>query len=183
MSKEELNRAIALSRSGEKTEARQILNAILDVDPQNQTAWLWLADTYADTSNRIRVLEDCIKHIPDSQIVQKWLTTFKAKEEARKASADQEILPDFEDNPDEDAGSGSQNAFDQQIDCRGLFCPMPILKTKKAMDALQTGQVLQMKADDPNVLADVEAWTSQTGHELIGHEKEGEQITFYIKCR
>lgn len=71
--------------------------------------------------------------------------------------------------------------FDQELDCTGMACPMPILKTKKAMDALQTGQVLRMISTDPGSVPDVEAWTSKTGHELLGHEKEGEKFIFYIK--
>jgi tRNA 2-thiouridine synthesizing protein A len=71
--------------------------------------------------------------------------------------------------------------FDQELDCSGLACPMPILKTKKAVDALQTGQVLKMTATDPGSLPDVEAWTAKTGHELLGHEKDGDKFIFYIK--
>jgi tRNA 2-thiouridine synthesizing protein A len=71
--------------------------------------------------------------------------------------------------------------FDQELDCSGLACPMPILKTKKAIDALQTGQVLKMVATDPGSLPDVQAWTSKTGHELLEHEKDGDKFIFYIK--
>jgi tRNA 2-thiouridine synthesizing protein A len=71
--------------------------------------------------------------------------------------------------------------FDQELDCSGLACPMPILKTKKAVDALQTGQVLKMVSTDPGSLPDVEAWTAKTGHELLGHEKDGNKFVFYIK--
>ncbi len=71
--------------------------------------------------------------------------------------------------------------FDQELDCSGLACPMPILKTKKAIDTLQTGQVLKMIATDPGSLPDIQAWTSKTGHELLGHEHTGEQYIFYIK--
>jgi tRNA 2-thiouridine synthesizing protein A len=71
--------------------------------------------------------------------------------------------------------------FDQELDCSGLSCPMPILKTKKAMDTLQTGQVLKMIATDPGSLPDIEAWTEKTGHELVAHEKEGEKFVFYLK--
>ena len=71
--------------------------------------------------------------------------------------------------------------FDQELDCSGMACPMPILKTKKAVDALQTGQVLKMIATDPGSLPDVQAWTGKTGHELLEHEKEGEKFIFYIK--
>ena len=71
--------------------------------------------------------------------------------------------------------------FDQELDCSGLACPMPILKTKKAVDALQTGQVLKMIATDPGAVPDVQAWTSKTGQELLGHEQDGPKFTFYIK--
>lgn len=71
--------------------------------------------------------------------------------------------------------------FDQELDCSGLACPMPILKTKKAVDALQIGQVLKMTATDPGSLPDIQAWTSKTGHELVAHEQSGEKFVFYIK--
>ena len=70
---------------------------------------------------------------------------------------------------------------DSTLDCSGLACPMPILKTKKAVDALQVGQVLKMVATDPGSVSDVEAWTAKTGHALLGHEKEGDQFVFFIK--
>ena len=71
--------------------------------------------------------------------------------------------------------------FDQELDCSGLACSMPILKTKKAVDALQLGQVLKMIATDPGSLPDVQAWTSKTGHELLSHEQDGNKYIFYIK--
>ena len=71
--------------------------------------------------------------------------------------------------------------FDQVLDCSGLSCPMPILKTKKAVDGLQVGQVLKMIATDPGSLPDVQAWSSKTGQELLGHEQDGSTFTFYIK--
>lgn len=74
-----------------------------------------------------------------------------------------------------------KQSFDQELDCSGLACPMPILKTKKAVDALQPGQVLKMVATDPGSLPDVQAWISKTGHELLGHEQDGEKFIFYIK--
>jgi tRNA 2-thiouridine synthesizing protein A len=72
-------------------------------------------------------------------------------------------------------------SFDHELDCSGLACPMPILKTKKAVDTLQVGQVLKMIATDPGSLPDVEAWASKTGHQLLEHEQNGSQYIFYIK--
>ena len=60
---------------------------------------------------------------------------------------------------------------DQTLDNSGLACPMPILKTKKAVDALQIGQVLKMIATDPGSVSDMKAWTGKTGHELVAHER------------
>ncbi len=71
--------------------------------------------------------------------------------------------------------------FDQELDCSGMACPMPILKTKKAVDGLQVGQVLKMIATDPGSLPDIQAWTSKTGHELVGHEEDAGKFTFFIK--
>ena len=56
-------------------------------------------------------------------------------------------------------------ASDQKLDCSGMACPMPILKTKKAVDALQIGQVLKMIATDPGSVSDMTAWTAKTGQE------------------
>jgi tRNA 2-thiouridine synthesizing protein A len=58
---------------------------------------------------------------------------------------------------------------------------MPILKTKKAVDGLQAGQILKMIATDPGSTSDMNAWTEKTGHELVASEKEGEKFVFYIK--
>jgi tRNA 2-thiouridine synthesizing protein A len=74
----------------------------------------------------------------------------------------------------------AENA-DQTLDCSGLACPMPILKTKKAVDAMKVGQVLKMIATDPGSVPDVNAWTSKTGHTLLSHEEHAGTYTFYIK--
>ncbi len=70
---------------------------------------------------------------------------------------------------------------DQVLDCSGLACPMPILKTKKAVDALKLGQVLEMIATDPGSVSDMNAWTTKTGHELLGSQQDGAKYIFFIK--
>jgi tRNA 2-thiouridine synthesizing protein A len=70
---------------------------------------------------------------------------------------------------------------DQVLDCSGMACPMPILKTKKAVDALQIGQVLKMIATDPGSESDMKAWTSKTGQELVAQEMDGAKYVFYFK--
>lgn len=70
---------------------------------------------------------------------------------------------------------------DEVLDCSGLACPMPILKTKKAVDALDPGQVLKMIATDPGSESDIDAWTQRTGHLLVGSEVAGDQYIFFIQ--
>jgi tRNA 2-thiouridine synthesizing protein A len=70
---------------------------------------------------------------------------------------------------------------DQVLDCSGLACPMPIIKTKKAVDGLEVGQVLKMIATDPGSKSDVDAWTRKTGHELLGAEEEDGKFIYFIK--
>lgn len=70
---------------------------------------------------------------------------------------------------------------DLTLDCTGMSCPMPILKTKKAVDGLQQGQILKMIATDPGSTPDIEAWTQKTGHQLVETEKDGAKYIFYIK--
>jgi tRNA 2-thiouridine synthesizing protein A len=70
---------------------------------------------------------------------------------------------------------------DRTVDARDLACPMPIIKTKQALDGMKAGQVLKMIATDPGSVNDMKAWTAKTGHELIGHEASGDQYVFYIR--
>jgi tRNA 2-thiouridine synthesizing protein A len=72
-------------------------------------------------------------------------------------------------------------AFDEVLDCSGLSCPMPILKTKKAIDAMQVGRVLKMISTDPGSVSDMNAWTAKTGHELLDHEQAEGKFVYYVK--
>ena len=67
------------------------------------------------------------------------------------------------------------------LDCSGLSCPMPILKTKKAIDKLESGQVLKMIATDPGSKPDMEAWARKTGHELLEYQQDGDKHIFFVK--
>ncbi len=67
------------------------------------------------------------------------------------------------------------------LDAKGLNCPLPILKAKKAIKALNTGEILEIIATDPGSIADFEAFCRTTGNELLD-SNEGDGIyTFYIK--
>ncbi|MBS4193710.1 MULTISPECIES: sulfurtransferase TusA family protein [Bacillaceae] len=67
------------------------------------------------------------------------------------------------------------------LDAKGLACPMPIVKTKKAMNDLATGEVLEIHATDKGAKNDLTAWATSGGHELIKHEEENDVFKFWIK--
>lgn len=67
------------------------------------------------------------------------------------------------------------------LDAKGLACPMPIVKTKKAMDELNSGDVLEIHATDKGAKNDLTAWASSSGHELLSDKEEDGVFTFYIK--
>ncbi|MED4237328.1 sulfurtransferase TusA family protein [Priestia megaterium] len=66
------------------------------------------------------------------------------------------------------------------LDAKGLACPMPIVKTKKAMNELEAGQVLEIHATDKGAKNDLAAWVKSGGHELLQTE-EGDVLKFWIK--
>jgi tRNA 2-thiouridine synthesizing protein A len=70
---------------------------------------------------------------------------------------------------------------DQVLDCTGLLCPMPIVKTTKAMKELQSGQILKMIATDAGSPPDIEAWSRQTGNELLRSTTENNKFVFFLK--
>ena len=70
---------------------------------------------------------------------------------------------------------------DQTLDCSGLACPMPILKTKKAMDAMQPGQVLRMIATDPGSVSDMQAFTLKTGNILLDSQQIDGKYIFFLQ--
>jgi TusA-related sulfurtransferase len=70
---------------------------------------------------------------------------------------------------------------DAELDCVGLFCPMPIAQTKEEIDKLEVGQILKVEADDPAAEEDIKAWAKHTSHEILKFEKEGTMMVFYIR--
>jgi TusA-related sulfurtransferase len=70
---------------------------------------------------------------------------------------------------------------DRQIDCIGLFCPMPIVKTREAIREMTVGQVLEMSSDDPASDADMKVWVERSGHEMIGVSREGAVYRFLVR--
>ena len=72
--------------------------------------------------------------------------------------------------------------FDKELDARGLNCPLPILRTKKALTDMQSGQVLKVLATDPGAVKDFQAFSRQTGHELLSHAEDAKrEFTFFMR--
>lgn len=70
---------------------------------------------------------------------------------------------------------------DRQLDCLGLFCPIPIVKTREAMKGMGIGEVLEMLSDDPASEADMKSWALRTGNELLAISKNGIVHRFLIR--
>lgn len=70
---------------------------------------------------------------------------------------------------------------DQLLDCTGMSCPLPVVKTAQAMKGLAAGQLLELLATDPGVEPDMKAWTSRTGNELVEIERIGD--VFHVLLR
>jgi len=71
--------------------------------------------------------------------------------------------------------------FDQSLDCKGLSCPMPIIKLSKAIKGMESGQVLEMIGTDPGSKTDIPAWCEKTGNEFLSMEEADGESKFYIK--
>jgi tRNA 2-thiouridine synthesizing protein A len=71
--------------------------------------------------------------------------------------------------------------FDKELDTRGLNCPLPILRTKKALSDLASGQVLKVVATDPGAVKDFQTFSKQTGHELLQQGEANKEFTFFMR--
>lgn len=67
------------------------------------------------------------------------------------------------------------------LECEGLACPLPVVKTKNAIEELNTGEVLEVKATDKGSVADLQSWSKRTGHQYIGLQEEGGVFRHYIR--
>ena len=72
---------------------------------------------------------------------------------------------------------------DQEVDTRGLNCPLPILKAKKALAAMQSGQLLKVVATDTGSIRDFQAFAKQTGNELLEQQTVGSEFIHILKRR
>ncbi len=74
-------------------------------------------------------------------------------------------------------------AFDRELDTKGLNCPLPILRAKKALAELGSGQVLKIVCTDPGSIRDFKAFAKQTGNELLAQETPGDLFIHFLKRR
>jgi TusA-related sulfurtransferase len=70
---------------------------------------------------------------------------------------------------------------DRQIDCTGLFCPMPIVKTREAIRDMEPGDLLAMLSDDPASVADMRSWSQITGHDLLDVSRQDGVYRFLVR--
>jgi tRNA 2-thiouridine synthesizing protein A len=70
---------------------------------------------------------------------------------------------------------------DAELDCIGLYCPIPIARTREEIDRIEVGQILKIMADDPAAEEDIKRWARRTGHEILRFQKDGTVLTFYIR--
>ena len=71
--------------------------------------------------------------------------------------------------------------FDKELDARGLNCPLPILRTKKSLNDMVSGQILRVLATDPGAVKDFQAFSKQTGNELLLAETAASEFVFFMK--
>ena len=71
--------------------------------------------------------------------------------------------------------------FDKKLDARGLNCPLPILRTKKSLAELSSGQILKISATDPGAVKDFQAFAKQTGNELLSSAQNDAEFVFFMK--
>jgi TusA-related sulfurtransferase len=70
---------------------------------------------------------------------------------------------------------------DAELDCVGLYCPLPIARTKEEIEMIELGQVLKVVADDPAAEEDITRWAKRAGHKILKFEKSNNIMTFWIK--
>lgn len=71
--------------------------------------------------------------------------------------------------------------FDKDLDARNLNCPLPIIKTKKSLADMSSGQVLRVLSTDSGSIKDMEAFARQTGNELVSSDTSGGEYVFFLR--
>ena len=71
--------------------------------------------------------------------------------------------------------------YNKELDCTGLSCPLPVLKTKKMVDSMNHEEILKMNSTDPGSKNDITSWIESSGNELLSRGQDGEKLIFFIK--
>jgi len=77
----------------------------------------------------------------------------------------------------------SLNSPDDTLDCLGLYCPQPVIRTAQRVKTMRPGQVLEIIGDDPGIQIDIPAWCISNDHRLLGLEKRDDQFFLYLQVR
>jgi len=75
----------------------------------------------------------------------------------------------------------TERKADRVLDCIGLFCPVPVFRTKEEIDKMAVGEVLAVLADDPAAEEDLRSWVKRAGHEILGLKKESDHIRVLVR--
>ncbi len=73
-------------------------------------------------------------------------------------------------------------AFDRELDCEGLLCPLPVLRARKLLLAMRPGEVLRLRATDAMAMVDLPHFCTEAGHDYLGHEREGTVTLHYLRA-
>jgi tRNA 2-thiouridine synthesizing protein A len=111
----------------------------------------------------------------NSKIRVKYCLKRRLEEDCRKMPAKVSYLGERMKDNIEDVTANAE------LDCVGLFCPLPIARTKEEIENIEVGQVLRVEADDPAAEEDISRWAKRVGHEVVKLEKSGNIITFWIR--
>ena len=79
------------------------------------------------------------------------------------------------------SGENKETKPDKSIDTIGLYCPVPLFRTREALDGMEIGEVLEVLADDPAAESDLQSFTKRTGHKMLSLEKMEGEFRFLIK--
>lgn len=78
-------------------------------------------------------------------------------------------------------GTDAETKAVQTLDCKGLLCPLPIIKLAKAIKTIQVGQAIEMLATDPGSVPDMQAFQTQTGHKILNSDQQGGAYRFLVQ--
>jgi tRNA 2-thiouridine synthesizing protein A len=73
--------------------------------------------------------------------------------------------------------------FDVELNCRGMYCPMPIVKLKKATKKMESGQVIKLISTDPGSIKDIPAWAKKTGAQVLDISEKNSEYVFLLKVK